>query len=276
MRYLSVHGLKVQASEIRRDVIHMISSAGSGHPGGSLGVCDILTALYFRIMTHEPKKPGWKERDRLILSNGHVCPAQYSALAHAGYFSTSKLTKLRCLGSPLQGHPERGRLSGIETTSGPLGSGLAQAVGIALGARMDDARFRVYCITSDGEHDSGNHWEAVLVAAKYKLSNLTLFVDRNGIQIDGPTEEVLPLESLIEKYKAFGWNTLVINGHDFEEIINAVDTARAYYQGPTVIIAKTIPGKGISFMEGNFRWHGKAPNPDETKQALKELIGELK
>ena len=255
-------------------MIRMIASAGSGHPGGSLGIVDVIVALYFRIMSHNPDKPNWKDRDRLILSSGHTCPAQYSALAHAGYFSPTRLLKLRKFGSPLQGHPEKGRLPGIETTSGPLGCGLAQAVGIALAARMDDARFRVFCITSDGEHDSGNHWEAVMAANKYKLSNLTLFVDRNMIQIDGPTEEIMPLDPLVEKYKAFGWHVLEIDGHNFEEIIASTDEARAHYQGPTVIIAKIMPGKGVSFMEGDFHWHGKAPSPEETKLALKELIGE--
>lgn len=276
MKYLSTQGLKREASEVRQDVIKMIASAGSGHPGGSLGIVDVMVALYFRIMNHNPNKPNWKDRDRLILSSGHTCPAQYSALAHAGYFSPTKLLKLRKFGSPLQGHPEKGRLPGIETTSGPLGCGLAQSVGIALGARMDDARFRIFCITSDGEHDSGNHWEAVMAANKFKLSNLTLFVDRNKIQIDGPTEEVMPLDPLMEKYKAFGWNVLEVNGHNFEEIITATDEARSYYQGPTVIIARTVPGKGVSFMENDFRWHGKAPSPEEGKLALKELVDELK
>jgi transketolase len=207
----------------------------------------------------------------LILSNGHVCPAQYAALAHAGYFASSKLLKLRKFGSPLQGHPERVRLAGVETTSGPLGCGLAQAVGIALAAKMDNKRYRTYCIVSDGEHDEGNHWEAVLLASKYKLSNLTLFVDRNGIQIDGPTEKILPLEPLIEKYKAFGWNVFEIDGHNFEEIISSAERARAYYEGPTAIIAKTTPGKGVSFMENDYRWHGKAPTRQEEKLALAEL-----
>ena len=252
----------------------MITLAGSGHSAGSLGIVDIMVALYFRIMNHNPSKSNWPDRDRLILSNGHVCPAQYAVLARAGYFSPEKLKKLRKLGGPLQGHPQKGKLPGIETTSGPLGCGLAQAVGIALAARLDDARFRIFCITSDGEHDSGNHWEAVMAANKYKLSNLTLFVDRNMIQIDGPTEEVMPLDPLVDKYKAFGWHVLEIDGHNFEEIIKASDEARAYYQGPTVIIAKIVPGKGVSFMESDFRWHGKAPSPEEAKQALKELVDE--
>jgi transketolase len=276
MKYLSIPGLKVQSAEIRAQVIKMIYSAGSGHPAGSLGVSDIITALYFRIMTHDPKKPDWPQRDRLILSNGHVCPTQYAALAYAGYFSLGKLSRLRKFESPLQGHPERRSLPGIETTSGPLGCGLAQAVGIAMAAKLDDARFRTYCVSSDGEHDSGNHWEAVMAANKFHLSNLTLFVDRNNIQIDGPTEAVMPLEPLAAKYKAFGWNVVEINGHDFEEIILASEKARAYYEGPTVIIAETTPGKGVSFMEGNYLWHGKAPNKEETKKALEEITSQIK
>jgi transketolase len=259
------------AIEVRRDIIRMISSAGSGHPGGSLGIADVLVALYFGIMNHDPKKPGWEERDRLILSNGHVCPALYATLAYAGYFETSELKSSRKLGSRLQGHPERLRLPGIETTSGPLGCGLAQACGIAIAGRMDQKHFRVFCITSDGEHDEGNHWEAVMFAAKYKLSGLTLFVDRNNIQSDGFTTEIMPLDPLADKYKAFNWNVLEIDGHNFEEIAGAVEKARAYYQGPTVIIAKIIPGKGVSFMENKFEWHAKALSHEEAELALKEL-----
>jgi len=270
---MEVDELQKIARKIRKDVVKMLGKAGSGHPAGSLGVVDILVALYFRIMSHNPRKPDWQERDRFILSNGHVCPALYAVLAHAGYFPISKLKTLRKLSSGLQGHPERVRLKGIETTSGPLGCGLAQAAGVALAARMDNKRFRVFCLTSDGEHDEGNHWEAVGFANKYKLSNLTCILDRNMIQLSGPTEEIMPLEPLSEKYKAFNWNVVEIDGHDFQAIINAVEEARAYYQGPSVIIAKTVPGKGVSFMEGKWEWHGKVLNPEELKQALKELGG---
>lgn len=249
----------------------MLLKAGSGHSAGPLGMADIFTALYFNIMNHDPKKPDWEERDRLILSNGHICPARYAAMAHAGYFPHEWLWKLRRLDSPLQGHPERTRLPGVETTSGPLGSGLAQASGVAYAARMDGTHFRVFCLTSDGEHDSGNHWEAVAFAGKYNLSNLTVFVDRNNIQLDGYTEEVMPLEPLADKYRAFNWNVLEINGHNFNEIIDAVEHARAVYENPTVIIAHTIPGKGVSFMENLPEWHGKPPNPEEAKRALHEL-----
>jgi transketolase len=269
--FMTIEELQHTANNIRRDIIKMLATAGSGHSAGPLGMADVFTALYFKILNHNPKKPDWEERDRLILSNGHICPVLYASLAQAGYFPVSKLKTLRKIGSPLQGHPERERLAGVETTSGPLGCGLAQAAGYAYVARMDNRRFRVFCITSDGEHDEGNHWEAVAFAGKYKLSNLTMFVDRNKIQLSGFTEDIMPLEPLVDKYKAFNWNVIEIDGHNFEEIISAVDKARAVYEQPTVIIAHTIPGKGVSFMEGKFEWHGKAPNRQEAKEALKEL-----
>lgn len=249
----------------------MLVTAGSGHSAGPLGMADIFTAFYFHILNHNPKKPDWEERDRLFLSNGHIVPVRYVAMAHAGYFPKSELGTLRRLGSRLQGHPERKRLPGLETTSGPLGSGLAQAAGYAYAARMDSQKFRIYCICSDGEHDSGNHWEAVLFAGKYKLSNLTAIVDRNNIQIDGHTEDVMPLEPLEDKYKAFNWHVLHVDGHNIEEFIDAVDHAKAVYERPTVIIAHTIPGKGVSFMENLPEWHGKPPKLEEAKKALHEL-----
>ena len=223
---MAIEELREKAKEIRIDIIRMLERAGSGHTAGSLGVVEILTALYFSLMNHDPKNPGWEDRDRFVLSNGHVCPALYAVLAHAGYFSHNELWTFRKFGSPLQGHPERKRLPGIETTSGALGCGLAQAVGIALASRMDNKRFRVYCMVSDAEHDEGNHWEAVMFAAKYKLSNLTLFVDRNKIQLSGDTEDIMPLEPLGEKYKSFNWNVVEADGHDFEVIIDAVKAAR--------------------------------------------------
>ena len=259
MPKLSIPELEKKANEIRRDIIKMLVRAGSGHSAGPLGMADVFTALYFQIMNHDPKNPDWPERDRLLLSNGHIVPVRYAAMAQAGYFPVSELATLRKLGTRLQGHPERLRLPGVETTSGPLGSGLAQAAGYAYAARMDGARFRVFCITSDGEHQSGNHWEAVMFAGKYNLSNLTAIVDRNNIQIDGYTEEVMPLEPLEEKYKAFNWNVIPIDGHNFQEIIDAVEKARAVYENPTVIIAHTIPGKGVSYMESDFKWHGAPP-----------------
>jgi len=271
MKKLSTQELEKKANEVRRDIIKMLLAAGSGHSAGPLGMTDVFVALYFHIMNHDPKNALWEERDRLFLSNGHIVPARYATMAHAGYFPISRLKTLRKLGSDLQGHPERERMPGLETTSGPLGSGLAQASGYAYAARLDQKRFRVFCIDSDGEHDSGNHWEAVLFAGKNKLSNLTAILDRNNIQIDGYTEDIMPLEPLKEKYEAFNWHVLDIDGHSMEEIIGAVGHARATYEKPTMIIAHTIPGKGVSFMENRFEWHGKPPNAEEAKKALHEL-----
>ena len=271
MKKLSTQELEKKANEVRRDIIKMLVAAGSGHSAGPLGMTDVFVALYFHIMNHDPKNALWEERDRLFLSNGHIVPARYATMAHAGYFPISRLKTLRKLGSDLQGHPERERMPGLETTSGPLGSGLAQALGYAYAARLDQKRFRVFCIDSDGEHDSGNHWEAVLFAGKNKLSNLTAILDRNNIQIDGYTEDIMPLEPLKEKYEAFNWHVLDIDGHSMEEIIGAVGHARATYEKPTMIIAHTIPGKGVSFMENRFEWHGKPPNAEEAKKALHEL-----
>ncbi len=263
--------LKEIACDLRKEVVKMLESAGSGHPGGSLGMADIFACLYFSILHHDPKNPNWDDRDRLILSNGHIAPILYATLSHAGYFPQEKLKSLRKFGSPLQGHPERERLFGLETTSGPLGCGLAQASGIAAIAKREGRRFRVFCLTSDGEHQEGNHWEAVLFAAKYKLGNLTIFVDSNNIQISGKVSDVMPLEPLLSKYQAFGWNALAIDGHDISQILNSVKQARQVYDKPTAIIAKTTPGKGVSFMEDNFLWHGKAPSKDEAKLAIREI-----
>ena len=259
------------ASEVRKDIIKMLLEAGSGHTAGSLSMTDILVALYFNVMHHDPKNPNWEDRDRLVVSNGHTCPALYAVLARAGYLPTQKLKTYAKLGSSLQGHPEREKLPGLETTSGPLGCGLAQACGMAWAARLDNSRFRVFCTVSDAEHDEGNHWEAVLFAAKYKLSNLTLIIDRNNIQIEGHTEDTLPLEPLKEKYLAFNWNVLEVDGHNIPAIINAVEEARKIDDRPTVIIAQTIAGKGVSFMEGKSEWHARAPNKFEAEAAFKEL-----
>lgn len=259
------------ANGIREDIIKMLVKAGSGHSAGPLGMTDVFTALYFEIMNNDPQKPYWEDRDRLILSNGHICPVRYAAMARAGYFPRELLWKLRKLGSPLQGHPERLKLPGVETTSGPLGSGLGQASGYAYASRMDEKRFRIFCICSDGEHQEGNHWEAVEFAGKNNLSNLTVIVDRNNIQIDGFTEDIMPLEPLSDRYKAFNWSVIEADGHNIEEIVAATDRARAIYENPTVIIAHTIPGKGVSFMENKFEWHGKVPNTEEAKMALQEL-----
>ncbi len=259
------------AIRLRRDVITMVSGAGSGHIAGPLGMADIFAALYFHVLKHNPKKPNWPERDRVILSNGHICPVLYAALAHAGYFPVEELKTLRQTGTRLQGHPHRGALPGIETTSGPLGSGLSQACGMALAARMDQKKHRVYCLLSDAEHQEGNHWEAAMFAAKYRLNNITAIVDRNNIQIDGFTENVMPLEPFRKKYESFGWHVLEINGHSFEEIVAAANEARAIYERPTVILAHTIPGRGVHFMEQDYLWHSKTFKPGEAEAALKEL-----
>jgi transketolase len=249
----------------------MVLGAGSGHIAGPLGMADIFTAFYFHILNHDPKKPSWPDRDRLILSNGHICPIQYAALAHSGYFPTAELATLRQLGTRLQGHPHRGILPGVETTSGPLGSGVSQATGIALAARLDKKKFHIYCLTSDGEHQEGNFWEGVMFAGKNRLSNLTVVVDRNNIQIDGFTENIMPLEPLRAKYESFNWHVLEIDGHSFEEIAAAVAEAKAIYEKPTVIIAHTIPGKGVDFMENDYLWHSKPFKPGEAEKAISEL-----
>jgi len=278
-----IKDLEFMANRLRQDVIEMVSHAGSGHIAGPLDMADIFTAFYFHILKHDPRKPNWPERDRLVLSNGHICPIQYAALAHAGYFKVEELKTLRQLGTRLQGHPHRGVLPGIETTSGPLGSGISQASGIALAARMERAasndgggtgstgRWQTYCLTSDGEHDEGNTWEAVMFAGKNRLSNLTVVVDRNNIQIDGFTENIMPLEPFRAKYESFGWHVLEIDGHSFEEIIAAVHEARAIHEMPTCIIAHTIPGKGVDFMENDYLWHSKPFKPGEAEKALGEL-----
>jgi len=263
--------LEKTANNIRATMVETLERAGSGHSAGPLGMADIFTAFYFHILNHRPSQPDWEDRDRLILSNGHITPVRYVAMAYAGYFPLEELKTLRQINSRLQGHPHRGSLPGLETTSGPLGSGLSQACGVALAARLDDKKHRIYCFMSDGEQDSGNTWEAVMFAAKYKLNNLTAVLDRNNIQIDGYTEDVMPLEPLREKYESFGWHVLEIDGHNFEQIIDAVTEAKAIYEAPTVIIAHTIPGKGVSFMERNYEWHGKTPNKEEAEKALEEL-----
>lgn len=266
-----VHKLEEKANLIRQDIIKMLLQAGSGHTAGSLGMADIFTALYFHILNHDPAKPEWQERDRLILSNGHICPVRYAAMAHAGYFPILELKTLRKLGTRLQGHPHRTSLPGIETTSGPLGSGLSQATGLSLAGRIDNARWRVICLMSDGEQDCGNTWEAAMLAGKYKLHNITGLIDRNNIQIDGFTENIMPLENLKAKYEAFNWHVIEIDGHNMQEIIDSFNEAKAIFEKPTVIIAHTIPGKGVSFMENKPEWHGKPPNKEEAEKALAEL-----
>jgi transketolase len=263
--------LEDKAREIRVSVIKMLAEAGSGHTAGPLGMADIFSAFYFHILKHDPKDPEWEERDRLFLSNGHICPVRYAAMAHAGYFPAEELMTLRKFGSRLQGHPHRTSLPGVETTSGPLGSGLSQAAGYAYAARMDGKKYRVYCFMSDGEQDCGNTWEAAMFAGKNRLPNLTALIDRNDIQIDGRTEDVMPLEPLAEKYRAFNWHVIEISGHNFDQIIGAVDEAKAVSEKPTLIIAYTIPGKGVKEIEGDYRWHGIPPTKEQAERFLREL-----
>ncbi len=263
--------LRLLANTLRQDVIRMLVEAKSGHTAGPLGMAELFAALYFRILRHNPKKPLWDKRDRLILSNGHICPIRYAAMARAGYFPLKTLQTLRKMGSPLQGHPAIEWLPAVENSSGPLGQGLGVACGMALAARMDKTKNRIYCVTSDGEHNEGGTWEAVLLAAKYKLDNLTVFLDRNNIQIDGPSDRVMPLQPIAAKYKAFNWNVLEIDGHEFKSIFSAVEKAKKARGRPTMIICDVTPGKGVSFAEDNFEWHGKAPSAEQGTKALAEL-----
>lgn len=269
---MTLEELEFKANDIRRDLIKMLEEAGSGHSAGPLGLADIFTALYFDIMKHDPKNPDWDQRDILVLSNGHCVPIRYVTMAHAGYFDRKELMTLRKFGTRLQGHPERVRLPGMETTSGPLGSGLSQAAGMALGLRMNKAHHRwVYVVMSDGEQDEGNIWEAAMLAAKYKLNNIIAITDRNNIQIDGPTESIMPLDDLKAKWEAFGWHVIEIDGNNIESVIDATAMARAIVEKPTMIIARTVPGKGVDFMEYDFHWHGAPPNHEQAITALKEI-----
>lgn len=263
--------LELKANEIRQAVINMLLEAGSGHSAGPLGMADIFTALYFEILNIDPKKPKWSDRDRLVLSCGHICPVLYATLAFRGFFPRVELATLRKFGTRLHGHPHNLVLPGLENSSGPLGQGLSQAIGMALAARMDGKKWRVFAVLSDGEHNEGQTWEAIMFAGREKLHNLTAVIDRNNIQIDGFTEDVMPLEPLADKYRAFNWHVLDINGHDFNEIISAFRHAKATFEKPTVIIAHTIPGKGVDFMENDFHWHGKPPKGDEAREALRQL-----
>jgi len=270
MRKANIAELKDTANIIRQDIIRMLSSAGSGHTGGSLGMADIFTVLYFKILNHTPEQPNNKYRDRLVLSNGHICPVLYASLARAEYFPLIKLKSLRKINSELQGHPHNGSLPGIETSSGPLGQGISQAVGMAMAAVMNKESHHIFCITSDGEHNEGQVWEAIMTAHKYKLGNLINIVDYNGIQIDGFTKHIMPLDSLRKKYEAFNWHVLEMDGHNIKDIINTLQKAKKMKK-PTAVIAHTILGKGVSFMENQYSWHGLAPNKEEASKALNEL-----
>ena len=266
--------LELTANKIRQTIIEMLVEAGAGHSAGPLGMADIFTALYFDVLKHDPKMPGWPLRDRLILSNGHICPVRYAAMHHAGYDITAlELKTFRKIGSRLEGHPSYKKMPALETTSGPLGEGLSQACGFALAAKMDGMqnKYHIWCLTSDGEHEEGMTWEAVMLAAKYKLSNLTVIIDRNNIQIDGNTEDIMPLEPLKAKYEANNWHVLEMNGHDMQDIIATMEEAKSIQDRPTFIIAHTTPGKGVDFMENNYKWHGVPPNKEQAFIAMKQL-----
>jgi transketolase len=264
--------LEKKANDIRIATIESLVKAGSGHTAGPLGMADIFVAMYFHILKHDPKKPDWDDRDILILSNGHICPVLYPAMAYAGYFPKKDLKTLRKLGSPLQGHPHREWLKGIETSSGPLGLGLSQATGMAIADKIDKKEDRyIYCLMSDGEMQEGNTWEAIMLAGNRKLDNLIAIIDRNNIQISGNVEDVMPLEPLDEKFEAFGWHVIEIDGHNFEQINDAVNEAKAITEKPVVIIAYTIPGKGVKEFEKKYEWHGKPPTKEEGEMAVKEL-----
>ena len=266
--------LETKANDIRLSIIDMLLVAGSGHTAGPLGMADIFTALYFHLLKHDPKNPNWEERDRLVLSNGHIAPVLYATMAHAGYFPVEELKTLRQFGSRLQGHPHREWLPSLETSSGPLGSGLSQAVGMALADRLDKGRTSgrfFYCLLGDGELDCGQVWEALMLAGKEELHNLIAIVDRNNIQIDGFTEDVMPLEPLADKFRSFNWHVIEIDGHNFEAIVDAVEQAKAVFNKPSCIIAHTIAGKGVAEFERKFEWHGKAPNKEEGVMAINEL-----
>lgn len=266
--------LELTANKVRQDIIEMLVEAGSGHSAGPLGMADIFTALYFCVLKHDPKDPKWPGRDRLILSNGHICPVRYVVMHHAGYDITKEeLKTFRKIDSRLEGHPSYKKMHSLETTSGPLGEGLSQACGMALGAKMDgrDNDFHIWCLTSDAEQAEGMTWEAAMFAGKYRLQNLTQIVDRNNIQIDGFTEDVMPLEPLKEKYEAFGWHVLEMNGHDMREIISALEESKSIQEKPVFIIANTTPGKGVDFMENDYKWHGIVPDEKQAKEALRQL-----
>lgn len=270
-RELTIKQLERLVYKLREDLIASLLLAKSGHSAGPLDLADFFTAMYFHILNHDPKNPMWDKRDRLIMSCGHNTPIRYVALAHAGYFPKKLLKTLRKLGSPLQGHPSFIDMPAVENSSGPLGQGASVAVGKALAAKLKNQKHQIYLLMSDGEQNEGQVWEAIMSAAKYKLNNLTAFIDRNNIQIDGRTEDIMPLESLRAKYEAFNWHVVEIDGHNMEQIIDAVNYAKAVSDRPTCVILHTIPGKGVEFMEGDYTWHGKPPNEKEAKLALKEL-----
>lgn len=264
--------LKSVAKRLRRDIVTMIGKAGSGHPGGSLSAVEIVSTLYWKVLRHKPSDPQWKDRDRFILSKGHAAPVLYAVLAECGYFSKSELATLRQLDSRLQGHADRTATPGVEMSSGSLGQGLSFAIGVALTGRLNSQDYRVYALLSDGECDEGQIWEAAMSAAHFKLDNLTAIVDNNGIQLSGFNRDIMNLDPLNKKWDAFGWQVFEVDGHDFSQLLDAFDKARRVKEKPAVIIAHTIKGKGVSFMENNVDFHGKAPNAEQLEKALKELV----
>ncbi len=278
---LTIEGIERRALSIREHIITMLEEAGSGHSAGPLGIADVYAALYFRVLNHDPKRPDWAERDRLILSCGHTVPVRYATMAEAGYFPRRELLTLRKYGSRLQGHPHNLGLPGMETSSGPLGQGISQAIGFALAARLNQKKWHTYCILGDGELQEGQIWEGLMYAGNRNLHNLTVIIDRNNIQIDGPTESIMPLEPLADKIKAFNWHVIEVDGHNVQQIIDACNEAKAITEHPTCIIAHTIPGKGVSYMEYDYRWHGAPPGlqnisgspekDEQTRVALREL-----
>lgn len=266
--------LKNTTRNIRASVIEMLAEAGSGHPGGSLSLAEILTTLYFKVMNIDPDNPDWEERDRLVLCKGHAAPVLYAVLAERGYFPKEELKTLRKLGSILQGHPDMKKTPGVEISTGSLGQGLSAAVGMALGNKLDKKKARVFAILGDGEIEEGQVWEAAMAAKHYKLDNLTAVLDYNGLQIDGPINEVMSPEPIKQKWEAFGWNVIEIDGHDIEQIIEAFEKSASVKGQPSIIIAKTVKGKGVSFMENQVGWHGNAPSREEADQALQEIMKE--
>lgn len=271
----SVQELKQISTGIRKDIINMLTESGSGHPGGSLSATDILTVLYFNEMNVDPKNPKWADRDRFVLSKGHAAPVVYATLAQKGFFPKEELLKLRKIDSMLQGHPDMKGTPGVDMSTGSLGQGFSASCGMAMAAKIDKKDYRVYTLLGDGELQEGLIWEAAMLAAHYKLDNLTAFIDYNGLQIDGRNEDVLSVDPVTDKFKAFGWNVLNIDGHSLKEIIDSINKAKEVKDAPTVIIAKTIKGKGVSFMEDKVEWHGNAPSEEQKIQALKELGGEM-
>jgi transketolase len=267
----SVDELKRIANRIRVEIIKMIGAAGSGHPGGSLSAVELLVALYFRVLRHDPQNSAWPDRDRFILSKGHGCPVLYATYAEAGYIDPALLSTLRKLGSPLQGHPDKRMLPILEASTGSLGQGLSIGIGMALAARMDKKNYHTFVMIGDGESQEGQIWEGAMLAGHHRLANLTAIVDYNKQQLDDFTSKIIDLEPLVEKWTAFGWNAVEIDGHDFNQVIPALEEARSATRKPTVIIAHTVKGKGVSFMENNIKWHGVAPKPEEVAAALREL-----